>query len=179
MSGPGGELDQFGLCRVSKHQHMLERFPFTRPRWSDWLTLAPRWNERERLRLYHALAPFRDLGELDGVCAVILAASRRRRGRCPFALERLLVGLRYLEPSQRAEIYRDPTAWLERLRRLSVRKALRAHAATLRVRETRPALHVAPVPELPEPAATAGEPPAAEATSAEVGDGSPPERRAA
>jgi hypothetical protein len=147
MSGPVSELDPFGLCRISKHQHMLERFPFTRSHWTDRLTLGPRWTEKERLRLYHALAPFRDLGELDGICAVILAASQRRRGRCPFALERLLVGLRYLERPDRDEIYRDPAAWLDRLRRLSVRKALRAHGASVRVRATRPALRVAPAPE--------------------------------
>jgi len=136
---------------------------------------APRWSERERLRLYHALAPFRDLGELDGVCAVILAASRRRRGRCPFALERLLVGLRYLEPGERAEIYRNPAAWLERLRRLPVRKALAAHAASVRVREARPGPRAAPAPaatgQLP-----AGEPSAADA---DAGSAPEPERRAA
>ena len=170
MSRPVGELDQFGLCRISKHQHMLERFPFTRSHWTDRLTLGPRWTEKERLRLYHALAPFRDLGELEGVCAVILSASQRRRGRCPFALERLLVGLRYLEPPERAEIYRDPAAWLERLRRLSVRKALRAHTASVRVRATRPALRVAPAP------APSGEPapPSSDAPSDPA-----PERQAA
>ena len=119
MDAAGGGLDELGLCRMSKHQHMLERFPFMRAGWSRWLPFGPRWTEKERLRIYHALAPFRELGELDGACSVILTASQRRRGRAPLTLERLLVGLRYLEAAERSSVYRDPPAWLERVGRLT------------------------------------------------------------
>ena len=119
MSGSDLELDQFGLGRLSKHQHMLDRFPFTRPHWAAWLRLDRRWTEHDRLRLYHALAPYRELGEVDGARAVILAASRQRRGRSPDALERLLVGLRYLDTAKRSSVYRDPQAWLECVGRLT------------------------------------------------------------
>jgi hypothetical protein len=112
-------LDHLGLCRVSKHQHMLERFPFMRARWSRWLPFGSHWTEKERLQIYHALAPFRELGELDGACSVILTASQRRRGRAPLALQRLLVGLRYLDAAERKSVYRDPPAWLERVGRLT------------------------------------------------------------
>jgi hypothetical protein len=128
VDAPGGDLDHFGLCRISKNQHMLERFPFMRARRSRWLPFGPRWTEKERLRIYHALAPFRELGELDGACAVILTASQRRRGRAPSALERLLVGLRYLEAAERSAVYRDPPAWLERVGRLTAAAARCARA---------------------------------------------------
>jgi hypothetical protein len=140
----GGELDQLGLCRASKHQHMLKRFPFMRARWPRWLPFAPRWTERERLRIFHALAPFRELGELDGACLVILTASQRRRGRAPLVLERLLVGLRYLDTAERSSIYSDPQAWLERVGRLTP-------AAVRRARGRKPQL-VAPAAKVGTPA---------------------------
>jgi len=123
---------------------MLARFPFMRARWSRWLPFAPRWTEKERLRTYHALAPFRELGELDGACSVVLTASQRRKGRSPLVLERLLVGLRYLEAAERASVYRDPAAWLERVGRLT--------AAAVRRTRVRPPRPMAPAPK-PEPVA--------------------------
>ena len=148
MDSMGGELDQLGLCRVSKHQHILERFPFMRECWLPWLRFGPRWTEKERLRIYHALAPFRELGELDGACSVILAASQRRRGRAPLVLERLLVGLRYLDTAKRSSVYRDPQAWIERVGRLTTTGVRRARAGEARL----------------VPPAARGGPPAVEAT---------------
>jgi hypothetical protein len=49
---------------------------------------------------------------------VLLVAAKRWNARSPGAVERLLVALRYLDPAKRAEAYRDPEAWLDRLARL-------------------------------------------------------------
>ena len=135
MSRAGVDRNQLGLWRISKHQELVEIFPFMRERRPSWLPLGHRWTERDRLRIYHALAPFRDLGEIEEVCTVILAASRSRRGRAPFTIDCLLVGLRYLDAAERIEAYRDPGAWLARVGRLDallrVLEALHAPALGL------------------------------------------------
>lgn len=112
------DLTAIGLWRVSKHQQIVELFPFMLqegPRWP----FKRRWTDADRLRIYHALAPFRELGEVADVCSVILAASKHRSGRNPRVIEHLLVGVRYLDPADRRAAYRNPEEWLARVGRLT------------------------------------------------------------
>ena len=137
MGATSGELSEFGLGRVSKHQEILALFPFMRKRWPRWLPFGRQWTERERLAIYHALAPFRECGELGGVRTVILTAARRRKGRDRLVIDRLLVGLRYLDARERGSAYRDPEAWLVRVGRLETAAALRAHVSAAGARSGR------------------------------------------
>jgi hypothetical protein len=115
------DLNAIGLWRLTKHRQIVELFPFMLGGGPRWLPFGRRWTDTDRLRIYHALAPFRELGEVEGVCEVILAASKRRGGRDPYAIEHLLVGLRYLDPADRHAAYRDPEEWLARVGRLTTR----------------------------------------------------------
>jgi hypothetical protein len=119
MSLKSSDLLPIGLWRASKHQEIQRRFPFTRSR-SRWLPFGPLWTEIDRLRLYHALTPFREVGELAVASEVILAAAKRCNARSPEAVVRLLLALRYLGPERRSEAYRDPEAWLDSLGSLSM-----------------------------------------------------------
>src|SRR5262245_1516856 len=139
MGAQNGELSEFGLGRISKREEILALFPFMRERWPSWLPFGRLWTERDRLAIYHALAPFREHGELSGARSVILAAARRRRGRDRLVIDRLLVGLRYLDAEEREAAYRDPEAWLARVDRLATAaSALRAHVSAAGARSVRP-----------------------------------------
>ena len=138
MGASNGELSEFGLGRISKREEILALFPFMRERWPSWLPFGRPWTERDRLAIYHALAPFREHGELTGARSVILAAARRRRSLDRLVIDRLLVGLRYLDADERAAAYRDPEAWLARVDRLATAaSALRAHVSAA-ARSARP-----------------------------------------
>lgn len=134
-----GELNPIGLWRASKHLEIARLFPFTRRR-SRWLSFGHTWTDVDRLRIYHALTPFRESGELAEASRVILVASKRWNARSPRAIERLLVALRYLDSAKRIEAYGDPEAWLARLGSLTAASALAlAQAATERAIESRAA----------------------------------------
>jgi hypothetical protein len=103
------------IWRSRKQSETRARFPFLQEpsRWRRWLGLA-RVSHRDdpALRVHHALAPFRQQGEVDGAAAVIAAAARRNPRIDPPAIERLLVDLRYCAEPERAAAYGDPDAWL-------------------------------------------------------------------
>ena len=103
------------IWRGVKQNETLARFPFLQePRWRRWLGLArPRAGSDPVLRVHHALAPFRQMGEVDGASAVIAASARRDPRIGPAAIERLLVDLRYCPEVERSRAYADPEAWLE------------------------------------------------------------------
>lgn len=100
--------------RSAKQSETLERFPFLQePRWRRWFGIArPRLASDPALRVHHALAPFRQMDEVDGASAVISAAARRDPRIAPAAIERLLVDLRYCPNPERCRAYEDPDAWL-------------------------------------------------------------------
>jgi len=103
------------IWRSAKQTETLERFPFLQePRWRRWLGIArPRLASDPALRIHHALAPFRQMAEVDGASAVISAAARRDPRIGPAAIERLLVDLRYCCDPERSRAYEDPDAWLD------------------------------------------------------------------
>lgn len=103
------------LWRSSKQHETLSRLPFLEaPRWRRWLGLA-RSGRRDdpALRIHYALVPFRQLGELDGATAVVMAAARRDPRIDAVAIERLLVDLRYCADAERVRAYESPEAWLD------------------------------------------------------------------
>jgi hypothetical protein len=102
------------IWRSAKQTETLERFPFLHePRWRRWLWIArPRLVSDPALRIHHALAPFRQMDEVDGASAVISAAARREPRIRPAAIERVLVDLRYCSDPERSRAYEDPDAWL-------------------------------------------------------------------
>ena len=103
------------IWRSRKQSETRARFPFLQgpSRWRLWLGLARLPHHGDpALRVHHALAPFRQRGEVDGAAAVIVAAARRDRRIDPTAIERLLVDLRYCAEPERAAAYVDPDTWL-------------------------------------------------------------------
>ena len=104
------------IWRSRKQTETRARFPFLQEasRWRRWLGLAPAVSQGDpALRVHHALAPFRQSGEVDGAAAVVVAAARRNPRLDPTAIERLLVDLRYCADAERQAAYADPDAWLE------------------------------------------------------------------
>jgi hypothetical protein len=103
------------MWRFAKQSETLARFPFLQePRWRRWLGRAKALTRDDpALRVHHALAPFRQLGEVDGASAVIAAAARRLARIDPAVFERLLVDLRYCSDEERKHAYDDPEAWLD------------------------------------------------------------------
>jgi hypothetical protein len=104
------------IWRSRKQSETRALFPFLQgpSRWRRWLGLArlPQHGD-PALRVHHALAPFRQRGEVDGAAAVIVAAARRNPRLDPTAIERLLVDLRYCADPERFAAYGDPDAWLD------------------------------------------------------------------
>jgi len=134
-----GDLNPIGLWRASKHMEIARLFPFTRRR-SRWLPFGAGWTDVDRLRLHHALTPFRESGQLADVSRLILAAAKRWNSKSLPAVERLLVALRYLDSAKRSEAYGDPEAWLARLGSLTAASAVAlAQAATEKAIESQAA----------------------------------------
>src|SRR5262245_31385850 len=103
------------IWRTRKQSETRARFPFLQApsRWRRWLGLARLPHHGDpALRVHHALAPFRQLGEVEGAAAVIVAAARRNPRIDPTAIERLLVDLRYCADPERFTAYDDPDTWL-------------------------------------------------------------------
>jgi hypothetical protein len=104
------------IWRSRKQSETRARFPFLQEpsRWRRWFGLARLGNDGDpALRVHHALAPFRQKGEVDGAAAVLVAAARRNPSIDPTAIERLLVDLRYCSEPERAAAYQEPEAWLD------------------------------------------------------------------
>ena len=104
------------IWRSRKQSETRARFPFLQEpsRWQRWLGRARgRGDGDPALRVHHALAPFRQRGEVDGAAAVVVAAARRSPRIDPTAIERLLVDLRYCSDAERSAAYEDPDAWLD------------------------------------------------------------------
>jgi len=104
------------IWRSRKQSETRARFPFLQEpsRWRRWLGLTRLSHHGDpALRVHHALAPFRQQGEVDGAAAVIVAAARRNPRIDPTAIERLLVDLRYCGDPERFAAYADPEAWLD------------------------------------------------------------------
>ena len=103
------------IWRSAKQTETLERFPFLQePRWRRWLGIArPRLAADPALRIHSALAPFRQMDEVDGASSVISAAARRDPRIGPAAIERMLVDLRYCSDLERHRAYEDPDVWLD------------------------------------------------------------------
>jgi len=103
------------IWRSAKQSETLSRLPFLQePRWRRWLGLA-RGGRRDdpALRIHHALAPFRQRGEIEGATAVVMAAARREPRVDAAGIESLLVDLRYCADEERNRAYEAPDAWLD------------------------------------------------------------------
>jgi hypothetical protein len=91
------------IWRSAKQSETLSRLPFLQePRWRRWLGLA-RGGRRDdpALRIHHALAPFRQRGEIEGATAVVMAVARREPRVDAVGIESLLVDLRYCADEER------------------------------------------------------------------------------